>query len=325
MNQNPLAEFASRFSGTRAFQRIRDVSFLGVLDRDLSRMRPNVTVYSRAQHSEGVAKLAMRVCWRAMLSKSDSLALVAAALLHDIAHPAFSHSLEYAFDKKDRTLDHHSVLHELLLHPSAKTFDLFRILKSYDVSPARIWDILDDADPLSFFFVAPINIDTIDGITRAYWTIGSFVQYDYRVVTDVLAAIYCGESITGENALLQLDRFWLSKGAFYEKFLTGSAGALEKSFQKDVREKIDTLDRSLFEMSDKDFELRYPEVVRRDRRLTSEQAPPSTQHFYVDDSVRTVDKKTIYQRYRRVKSGNQPTGARAAGLGQGSQSDQRHP
>ena len=80
------------------FQRLRGIKQLG-----LAHMVFPGAEHTRFAHSIGVFHLASRVAerLRAVLNEQDRMELRAAALLHDVGHFPFSHTLEAVYEKRE--------------------------------------------------------------------------------------------------------------------------------------------------------------------------------------------------------------------------------
>lgn len=300
---NDLSALLRELSESQPFRRVRNVSFLGVVDRFFSPSNRIHQASSRADHSMGVLNIGLRVAKHAQLSRDDSAHLFAACLVHDIGHPPFSHSLEYAFSRRERKFDHHEVLREMLVSPIGAERQLERIMSRHDVSIDRVYSIVDGSDDLSFFFNSPINIDTVDGISRSMWSFGLRPMYDLNALISFMVSIYRGDVVSSQNLLRHADLFWRDKGEFYQ-FLnsTNQIAAAERKFQSVVRKYITTLERKHFCLTDVEFELRYPQVFAD--LAQAEDAGPiaSSQRFIIDSSVHAVDRASVTGRYRRVRN-----------------------
>ena len=89
-----LGDLICSLIDAREFQRLRHIRQLG-----LASFVFHGAEHSRFAHSMGVAHLARRMCDRITdLDPRRRLAVVAAALLHDVGHAPFSHVMERVFD-----------------------------------------------------------------------------------------------------------------------------------------------------------------------------------------------------------------------------------
>lgn len=288
---------------SRSFDRIKKVSFLGIVDRENQQQRGGHPSFSRAEHSLGVLRLGAQVALRLQMPVNDAAHLLAACLVHDLGHPPFSHSLEYAFPKRLRAVGHHEVLREMLLNPMGYEQEISRILTRHHVSPQRIYDIVDGVDDLSFFFTSPLNIDTLDGINRSMVSFGIFPSYKADLLTNITADIYAGCEVSQEKTLMEMDRFWENKNLFYKILSSENVLSLaERKFQKAARLYIGILERSHFRMTDDQFISRYPQLMSSYGQDVGPETSAASQAFVVNRVVKNVDKRSISERYIRIKN-----------------------
>jgi len=193
--------------------RLARVSFLGTLD-----LHPGSRVASsRLDHSLGVAGLGFHVGSRLELSPADLRLLVAACLLHDIGHYPLSHAAEPGF-LRALGVAHHGVSEWIVRGngaiPAAQS--LRPALERAGLDPELLWSIIvgDAAPPyaaLSTLLLAPINLDTLDGIVR---TARSFGRRGLRLPPVLFRR--AGDDLTIEPAAIPaLDRFWALKDRMY--------------------------------------------------------------------------------------------------------------
>jgi len=287
---------------SQPFRRVRQVSFLGIVDRFVSSSHHAHKPSSRAEHSLGVLNIGIRIARQTEMSQSDAAHLFVACLVHDIGHPPFSHSLEYAYPRTQRQFDHHEILREMLVAPVGAERQLSRVMDRHGVSVERVYSIVDGSDDLSFLFNSPINIDTIDGISRSMWSFGLRPTYDLNALVVMLSSIYRGNAVDSWNVLRHADLFWKDKGEFY-RFLnsTHQVAAAERKFQSVVRRYVPCLERRHFALTDGEFVLRYPQVFT-DVMYEEDTGPiATTQSFVIDSSVQMVDRDSVKSRYRRVR------------------------
>lgn len=307
-----IPDLIEKLSNTRSFSRIRRVSFLGVVDRVNQSIKGERPAFSRAEHSMGVFRLGFLAATHIGMSEGEAAHLFAACLVHDFGHPPFSHSLEYAFPKQMRQVGHHEILRDMLLSPVGYEQEVSRILRRHNLSPQRIFDIVDGNDPLSYFFLSPINIDTLDGIDRSMNSFGIFPSYKTEMLVKLTAEIYAGQVVEGNVWLQEMDRFWENKSLFYKILASENPLSLaERKFQKAVRRHIGHLERSHFSLTDDQFELRYPRVMREYDHDVGPEVVASRQEFVIDKSISKIDRRSVYDRYVRIKNGFGGTEAHA--------------
>jgi uncharacterized protein len=307
-DQSPEYQLVNALAQTTAFKRLADIRFLGALDYCLV-SQPNGNQghsrFTRAQHSIGVATLSIAYLRLRPHNPKQSLACVAAAMLHDIGHPPFSHTIEPLF-QHHFGFDHHDASLSIINGSVPLGQQVVNILQEFDISPDHVVDILsgDDSD-FDNFFSGPINFDTIEGILRArgYLKMQSLGLTPLRVVE---AATDREKKRSKET----VDEFWRAKHDMYGLIIRSRAGVLcDLLFQEVVKKSIHLLDSSDFlstesnifkkvpllrDVLDKRASLNFvqcilPRIVKYQRR-----------QFYVDHETEfstELDK----QRYRQRK------------------------
>lgn len=202
---------------TEAFQRLRDISFLGVIDRLFHpNGRPSFIRHNRFHHSLGVALLALRYCRMAGVTARTHDLLVAAALLHDIGHGPLSHTLEPVFAKRFG-IDHHKATAAIVKGEVALGREVRAVLDRHGVDPDEIVDLIMRRSTLDHghIFGGPINVDTIDGICRAN-TYLHRAPVDAHPLVSVLALAKVDSA-----GVRRLDGFWALKERVYANFIYG--------------------------------------------------------------------------------------------------------
>jgi HD superfamily phosphohydrolase len=210
---------------SNAFLRLNDISFLGSLDYTSFRLKNKKIERNRAYHSLHVAALAKYVAVKRNYSKELTDHLVAAALLHDIGHPPFSHSAEPSI-KKQLGYGHHE-MGELIIRGKERTIGtpLNNILaKHLDVE--FIIDLLNkevDANSGGDLFSSEINIDTIDGIIRS---LSYHTQIEPTATIEIAEASFLQDLSSKESRNI-LDSFWMKKNFVYNKIINSHRGVLQ--------------------------------------------------------------------------------------------------
>jgi HD superfamily phosphohydrolase len=163
-HQGVDGDFAWQLYQSEAMTRLRDVS----LSSTPSRFAPHGMAASRFEHSVGVGYLARKLTdWREPL-KDERLTLLAAALLHDIGSPPFSHIAEIFFwDLTNRT--HEQETARLL---DGRT-ELASILTDFKVSPKRVVEIINGRDSfLGPLIAGSIDLDNVDNSIHLLRSLG---------------------------------------------------------------------------------------------------------------------------------------------------------
>ena len=159
-------DVSSNVLNSCAFRRLMNIRFLGGIDYVLVRS-PNGsergTRYTRYQHSLGVGRLSLQYAKRVALSEADTITLFLAALLHDVGHSPFSHSLEPVFEA-EFGLSHHDATKNIICGRVDIGKELYSTLRSGGIDVERVLALVDGEEGVfDNFFGGPINFDTIRG------------------------------------------------------------------------------------------------------------------------------------------------------------------
>lgn len=162
--------FLAELAHTRPLQRLKNIGFLGALDyiRQSNGSDSHRRRHNRYDHSLGVAELALLYADIRGLSRYDSRVLAAAGLLHDIGHGPLSHTLEPVFNA-NFGVNHHKAGAAILKGRTPLGNQIHEIMTAYQVDLDEVVSMIDGTHPSahSFLFASPINLDTIEGISRS--------------------------------------------------------------------------------------------------------------------------------------------------------------
>ncbi|NCC30512.1 MAG: HD domain-containing protein [Chloroflexia bacterium] len=209
---------------TAAFQRLKDISFLGALNYTFS-TRLSQKDCTRATHSLHVAALANYVATERGYCDDLKRHLVVAALLHDIGHVPLSHSVE-AFTRNRLGQTHHDLGEAIIDGKVPGLRSLNRLLAGI-VDRQVIIDLIEGnancegAD----LFAAPINIDTIDGILRTSAYFGDGPKTFLRRSLCLTKAAFLKTSLSPKQRG-DLDAFWHLKHHVYQNRIHSRMGLL---------------------------------------------------------------------------------------------------
>ena len=198
-------------------QRLKGIGFLGAIDyaRHGNGSMKNRRRHYRFEHSIAVARLANIYALAAELSERRRLTLLSAALLHDVGHGPLSHSLEPVFELKFG-INHHSMTRSIILGETEWGSVISNLLKQVSVDVDEVLELIEKrhkGKDIGFLFSAPINLDTLDGITRC-----RAIMMPESVSISAESIVY--EWATG-SCLPQekFDKFWKLKHTMYNLFL----------------------------------------------------------------------------------------------------------
>ncbi|GAC1368678.1 MAG: hypothetical protein PVS3B1_30430 [Ktedonobacteraceae bacterium] len=203
----PLGPRELKLINTAAFLRLQQVKQLGFVYR----IWPGAT-HSRYEHSLGCYHLTVRAL-RALLqrgsegglagiSMSSVQTLVVAALLHDIGHYPFSHTIE--------DLGHPIMHHEKVGRSMIENSEVATILeRDYHLSPERVADFIDppatkslppDDELLSHLLSGALDVDKLDYLPRDARACN--VPYGGVDVSRLLSALRIDGDVQGERRIV---------------------------------------------------------------------------------------------------------------------------
>lgn len=224
-------------------QRLGRVSFLGTLDLHPRSRR----AASRLEHSLGVAELGLRAAQDLGLARPELRLFVAACLLHDIGHYPLSHAAEPGFARA-LGVAHHGVSEWIVCGNGAiaESASLRPVLQQSGLDPDLVWGIISGRAPgplgaLSSLLLAPINVDTLDGIVR---TARAFRRPGLRLPARIFLRDGDGVALAPE-AIPALDRFWTLKDRMYGEVINLPSNIVcEAELSRAV---ADAFDRDVFD------------------------------------------------------------------------------
>ena len=208
--------------GTPAFQRLKEIHFLGAIDYRLI-PHPNgkqgATRYSRYEHSLGVMRLAHLYSTSVDIQPAKRRMVRVAALLHDVGHPPLSHSIEPVFKEK-LGIDHHRATEDIIRGRVPLGRDVFSTLRRHDVDIEELISVVSgESSCFDGFFHGPINFDTIEGILRS--------------CTYLHPTVFNPDTVTGAAIRREsrkdrdiVDEFWKYKEAVYKNIINSEEGIL---------------------------------------------------------------------------------------------------
>ena len=139
---------------TPPVQRLRRVSQLGTA----SLVYPSAN-HTRFEHSLGVYELATRALDQLGIRGDDEKTVRAAALLHDIGHAPFSHTIEKLLYR--HTNRYHDEVSQLI-----EAGPVAALLDEHDVDPGRVVDVISGTDRLGQLIAGELDVDRMDYLVR---------------------------------------------------------------------------------------------------------------------------------------------------------------
>ena len=209
---------------TRAFQRLREIRFLGAIDYRAipsPNGKPGAIRYTRYQHSLGVMRLARMYCDIQGVVSAKRRLVCAAALLHDIGHPPLSHSMEPVF-MEELGIEHHKATKDIIAGRVSLGRDIYSVLRRHGIDVEDLIALISgECAEFDRFFDGPINFDTIEGILRS-------CEYLQPASTmpkpDTVTEAAIRREAPADRDIV--DRFWFYKDWAYKRIINSRIGVL---------------------------------------------------------------------------------------------------
>jgi len=307
--------FINELVSSGPIQRLKKIGFLGAIDyvvngngRETHRRRHN-----RYDHSIGVAQLAGHYAKIRELSLSETRLLMAAGLLHDVGHGPLSHTLEPVF-KREFGVSHHQTGSQIIHGESPHEPEISNILAKYqvDLDEMNAYIECEHDGPHGYLFSSPINLDTIEGITRsrAFFTRSSTLIPALNIVAEIAKS----DSLPTQT----LDAFWQLKHEVYNVFIHHNLGlifdGLAQAYMVSEIEKFKPTD---FLWTEDKLRQKWPKLFHifswaqksrlrllyrvHDKLLDHELSVPK-RSFFVDDTIELRNVDDLRLRYQQNKT-----------------------
>ncbi len=210
-------------------QRLKHVSFLGVLDWVYGLAKPS----NRYVHTISVSHLALQLARRIKLPAEMERAFVIAHILHDIGHAPFSHNSE-PFLLERLNLYHQGLLSAFFVQsnrfaPSGTSLAHLVASETNTVSEAVSNLILQSrraAKPLQELFYSPLNCDKVEGNHRTLVHLGRDSICPDRIVE--LFRVHRGDVFIESSRFDLVEEFWeKEKDVYWKDIYTTAVFAAE--------------------------------------------------------------------------------------------------
>lgn len=221
---------------TREFQRLRGIHQLGTAYY----VYPGA-VHTRFEHSLGTCWLTIKLLDRlkAQLSRTEYLAVTAAALLHDVTHVPFGHTLEderRLFERHDTPKRIRQFLPRGELGKALKNLGLLEQVLAILLDPSR-WE--------NQVFAGAVACDLLDYLSRDAFFCGLSQRYDERIFQlfglndDTRPSLYLNvqkEGVLRQDALSEVIhllriRYFLSERVYFHHTKTVSGAMVSKAVE----------------------------------------------------------------------------------------------
>ena len=211
---------------TPAVQRLRRIKQLGTA----------VLVYpsanhTRFEHSIGVYHLADRALARLGVEGQRAKRVRAAALLHDIGHPPYSHNIEELLHRE--TGKYHDEVHGLL-----ETGPVAAALTDHDLEPDRVADLIAGEGPLGALVSGELDVDRMDYLVRdAHHTGVPYGTIDHGRLIRALRLID-GELVLGEGNVQTAESLLVSRALMNPTVYAHHVARIAKAMLRRASERL---------------------------------------------------------------------------------------
>lgn len=196
---------------TPEFQRLRRIRQLGT-----SYLTFHGAEHSRFSHSLGVYEITRRIILQFEQSgytdwpKEEKLVALCAALLHDVGHGPFSHSIEEAFD-----MDHEEWTCKIILGDTEIREILKRVSPDFPEKVAAVIAKTYDKPIVVNLVSSPLDADRMDYLLRdAYYTGVNYGTIDLDRILRVLRP-YHGRVVVKDSGMHAVEDYLMSRYQMY--------------------------------------------------------------------------------------------------------------
>lgn len=230
--------------GTRAFNRLKRISFLGILSPRYAKISKSpihkrrslkhanvMTDGSRADHSVGVASIAVEICQRLGFSIEQQKYAAAWGVLHDLGNWPLSHSAQHAFSELLGTKAKDIRGWLITNDPRApEKYFVANELRQCGVDPHRLLNLFqkspdDELRPVFDLLQSRLTPDMIEGVWRSGRAFGIH-RFEPCSLNNSLYIDLAQDVVVHNEYLDDAVVFWRTKREIYSRFFA-SKGAVE--------------------------------------------------------------------------------------------------
>jgi HD superfamily phosphohydrolase len=192
---------------------------------------------TRWEHCIGVAHLAFKLAKKKKFNTNQTIHLVLAALLHDVATPPFAHTIEYVLEGYDHEIESYNILKASNSQHSNPSLPIFasqlpqfrnlcaiteKKLKA-SINPDLVAEMVTGGSDHGFFINGSIDLDNIDNVTRACIYLG--IEVDKSIPLKLVDWLAKFDDTPTDSDMFdeQCVKEWLRyKNLMYGKFYSSS-------------------------------------------------------------------------------------------------------
>ncbi|MBS3782367.1 MAG: HD domain-containing protein [Candidatus Thermoplasmatota archaeon] len=253
-------------------QRLRGIKQLGLTNL----VFPGAN-HTRLEHSIGAYHVAEKMSQQLQLKEHEKNTVKAAALLHDVGHAPFSHTLEFIIEsQKDK--DHMDVTQELI-RGDRKIEErdhqtIPDILEDHGIDPKQVADLIKektDRVKITDFNVheeqgyfgeekymyqmihGPLDVDQLDYLLRdSHYTGASHGIIDMERLIQTVE-IYNGNLVVSKGGVAAVEGMLVARGLMYSSVYFHKTARIAELMLAKAVDWIEELPENLFSMTDRQF------------------------------------------------------------------------
>ncbi len=233
--------------------------------------------HTRLEHSIGAYHVADKMAQQLELSQEEKKTVKAAALLHDVGHAPFSHTLEFLLEEKDGK-DHMDITQELIRgsrkiedreHPSIP-----KILENHGIDPEEVAELIKEEPErmkitdlnvhegqkyfgeekyLYQMIHSSLDVDQLDYLLRdSHYTGAAHGIIDLERLIQTVE-IHNGNLVVSKGGVPAVEGMLVARGLMYSSVYFHKTARIAELMLTKAVDELKHLPENIYEMSDREF------------------------------------------------------------------------
>lgn len=253
-------------------QRLRGIKQLGLTNL----VFPGAN-HTRLEHSIGAYHVAEKMAQQLQLEEEEKKTVKAAALLHDVGHAPFSHTLEFILENEDGK-DHMDVTQELIKgERKIENRDyptIPEILEKHEINPEKVAELIKEKEDhikltdlnvhegQSYFgeerymyqmIHSSLDVDQLDYLLRdSHYTGAAHGVIDLERLIQTVE-IHNGDLVVSKGGVAAVEGMLVARGLMYSSVYFHKTARIAELMLAKAVDKVETIPDDFFCMSDDEF------------------------------------------------------------------------
>lgn len=253
-------------------QRLRGIKQLGLTNL----VFPGAN-HTRLEHSIGAYHVAEKMAQQLQLEEEEKKTVKAAALLHDVGHAPFSHTLEFILENEDGK-DHMDVTQELIKgERKIENRDyptIPEILEKHEINPEKVAELIKEKEDhikltdlnvhegQSYFgeerymyqmIHSSLDVDQLDYLLRdSHYTGAAHGVIDLERLIQTVE-IHNGDLVVSKGGVAAVEGMLVARGLMYSSVYFHKTARIAELMLAKAVDKMETIPDDFFCMSDDEF------------------------------------------------------------------------